>query len=75
MLREYVVKGFLDAGQNLLTVGKEIETPILFSHGDVDPVNSVDSTVKVYEIASSSDKTMKIWNGLYHECKYNYSKR
>ncbi|KAF7730810.1 hypothetical protein EC973_001328 [Apophysomyces ossiformis] len=61
------IRGFLDAGQSLLTIGKNIETPILLSHGDADPINSYDSTAKVYEIARSTDKTLKAWKDLYHE--------
>ncbi|KAI8343687.1 Alpha/Beta hydrolase protein [Chlamydoabsidia padenii] len=60
-------RGFLEAGTNLLTIGNKIKTPILFSHGDADPVNLYDSTKRVYENASSSDKELKTWEGLYHE--------
>ncbi|KAG0170473.1 hypothetical protein DFQ28_001730 [Apophysomyces sp. BC1034] len=61
------VRGFLDAGYSLLTEGKAIETPVLFSHGDADPLNSYHSTAKVYEIASSTDKSLRTFPGLYHE--------
>ncbi|CAO3617828.1 unnamed protein product [Cunninghamella blakesleeana] len=61
------VGGFLDAGKNLLTIGKNITVPVLFSHGDADPINKYESTKHVYEIASSSDKELKKWPGLYHE--------
>ncbi|CAO3587342.1 unnamed protein product [Absidia cylindrospora] len=59
--------GFLEAGKNLLTIGSKITTPILFSHGDADPVNLYASTKRVYEITSSSDKELKTWEGLLHE--------
>ncbi|CAO3615385.1 unnamed protein product [Cunninghamella echinulata] len=61
------VGGFLDAGKDLLTIGKDITTPVLFSHGDADPINKFESTKHVYEIASSTDKELKVWKGLYHE--------
>ncbi|KAI9029103.1 Alpha/Beta hydrolase protein [Phycomyces nitens] len=61
------LRGFLEAGESLLTEGVKIDTPILFSHGTADPINNHDSTKKVYEIASSKDKEMKSWPGLYHE--------
>ncbi|KAL0089710.1 Alpha/Beta hydrolase protein [Phycomyces blakesleeanus] len=61
------LRGFLEAGESLLVEGNKIDVPILFSHGTADPVNDYASTKKVYELASSKDKEMKSWEGLYHE--------
>jgi acylglycerol lipase len=64
------VSGFLDAGNDILnTEAKKITLPILYSHGDADPINAFKSTKKAYELSSSTDKELKNWNGLYHECK------
>lgn len=65
------VAGFLDAGQDLFKLASAIKTPILYSHGDIDPINKYESTVKVYETTSSQDKELKTWPGLYHERKCN----
>ncbi|ORZ03923.1 Alpha/Beta hydrolase protein [Syncephalastrum racemosum] len=61
------VRGFLDAGQDLFKRASAIKTPILYSHGDIDPINKYESTVKVYENTASQDKELKTWPGLYHE--------
>ncbi|KAI8086705.1 Alpha/Beta hydrolase protein [Halteromyces radiatus] len=61
------VGSFLDAGKNLLNIGSNITLPILFSHGDEDPVNSHEATQRLYHITSSTDKEFKSWEGLYHE--------
>ncbi|RCH88993.1 hypothetical protein CU098_000933 [Rhizopus stolonifer] len=62
------LKGMIDAGSDILkSKAKLIECPILFSHGDADPINAYPSSVKACELASSKDKEMKGWPGLYHE--------
>ncbi|SAL94951.1 hypothetical protein [Absidia glauca] len=60
-------RGFLEAGNSLLKIGSKISVPILFSHGDADAINLYASSKKVYEMAASSDKEFKTWDGLYHE--------
>lgn len=54
---------------------KLIKTPILYSHGDTDPINSYASTSKAYEITASEDKELKTWPGLFHECKMSLKKK
>ncbi|KAI8876428.1 alpha/beta-hydrolase [Backusella circina FSU 941] len=62
------IKGFLDAGQDILdNQAKKIKTPILYSHGDADPINAYDSTAKAFQLTASKDKELKTWPGLYHE--------
>lgn len=69
-LTHFTVAGFLDAGSDIIkTKAKLIKTPILYSHGDSDPVNLYQSTVNAYNLTSSTDKEMKTWPGLFHECK------
>ncbi|KAI8982210.1 Alpha/Beta hydrolase protein [Mycotypha africana] len=63
------LKGFLDAGTDLLkkSLPKSIKTPILYSHGDADPINSFNGCSDAFEMTSSEDKELKNWKGLYHE--------
>jgi acylglycerol lipase len=69
-LINYEVRGFLDAGQAILdSQAQKIKTPILYSHGDADPINAYDSTAKAFQLTASADKELKTWSGLYHECK------
>lgn len=60
----------MDAGKDMLEGSKNIHTPILYSHGIPDPVNSYNGTATAYENTSSQDKTLKAWEGLFHERKY-----
>jgi acylglycerol lipase len=65
-----LVRSFIDAGTDILkTKAKLIKTPILYSHADADPINAYKSTVKAFELTPSTDKEMKNWPELYHECK------
>ncbi|KAG0734310.1 hypothetical protein G6F57_012016 [Rhizopus arrhizus] len=62
------LKSMIDAGSDILkSRAKLIECPILYSHGDADPINSHTSCVKACELTRSKDKEMKSWAGLYHE--------
>lgn len=61
------LRSFIDAGTDLLTKAKAITTPILYSHGDADPINSFQGCKSAFEITSSQDKELKDWPGLYHE--------
>lgn len=65
-----IVRSFIDAGTDIIsTKAKLIKTPILYAHGDADPINSYQGTAKAYELTPSSDKELKKWTGLFHECK------
>lgn len=64
------MKSFIDAGADIIKKqARLIKTPILYSHGDADPINAYTGTVKAYELTTSTDKELKNWPGLYHECK------
>lgn len=53
---------FIDAGKDIIdTRAKCIKTPILYSHGDVDPINNYKGTLQAYGLTSSTDKEMKTW--------------
>ena len=45
----------------------EISLPLLLLHGSADTLTSPSGSRFLYEKASSSDKTLKIYPGLYHE--------
>ena len=46
---------------------KKISIPILILHGGSDPIISPEASKIVYHNVSSQDKTLKIFDGLYHE--------
>ena len=45
----------------------EIELPILIMHGAADVMTAPDGSRFLYDAVSSSDKTLKLYPGLYHE--------
>ncbi|KAI8077908.1 Alpha/Beta hydrolase protein [Gilbertella persicaria] len=62
------LRSFIDAGADILkTKAKLIKTPILYSHGDADPINAYKGTAEAYALTVSQDKELKTWPGLYHE--------
>jgi len=62
MLRE------LFAGMNAIQTGAvRIKLPILLLHGGEDVMTAPEGSRFLYEHISSTDKTMKIYPGLYHE--------
>ncbi len=44
-----------------------ISVPILVLHGGADPIISPEASKMIYENVSSEDKTIKLFEGLYHE--------
>ncbi len=57
----------LSAGPHVYRRASEIRLPILIMHGDADALASVDSSRKLNDLVSSKDKSLRIYNGLYHE--------
>jgi len=57
----------LDMGDWIITDAPKITVPILMVHGTADTVTSIDATKQVYGLVSSSDKTLKLFEGWYHE--------
>jgi lysophospholipase len=45
----------------------EIELPLLVMHGSRDQVTDVEGSRMLHERASSHDKTLRVYDGLYHE--------
>jgi acylglycerol lipase len=57
----------LKVGQQLRARPAELTLPLLIMHGSDDQVTPVSGSELVHARASSSDKTLKIYPGLYHE--------
>jgi acylglycerol lipase len=45
----------------------ELSLPILIMHGTADRISDLSSSQMLYDGASSKDKTMKLYEGFYHE--------
>lgn len=45
----------------------EFSLPVLIMHGDQDRLTNIEGSRLLYEKASSGDKTLKIYEGFYHE--------
>jgi|LSQX01.3.fsa_nt_gb alpha-beta hydrolase superfamily lysophospholipase len=58
---------FAAAGQDSLNRAGELTLPLLIIHGQNDPIVDYKGSVKAMELASSSDKTLHIFEGLLHE--------
>lgn len=61
-------------GAEILRVAKlvqrrmaEIRLPLLIMHGTADIVADADGSRRIYDLASSTDKTLRLYDGLYHE--------
>lgn len=46
---------------------RRLELPLLIMHGSGDQIVPVDGSTMLHDRASSEDKTMKLYDGLYHE--------
>ncbi|KAJ7726982.1 Alpha/Beta hydrolase protein [Mycena olivaceomarginata] len=60
----------LSAGKRILEEGYAHwpeDTPVLFLHGDADPVNSVEGTNTLYGRIAAQDKKLITYSGAYHE--------
>jgi alpha-beta hydrolase superfamily lysophospholipase len=45
----------------------KMSLPVLFMHGTADQLTTPEGSRDLYERAASSDKTLKLYDGLYHE--------
>jgi alpha-beta hydrolase superfamily lysophospholipase len=57
----------LRAGDEAQSRLHELRTPFLVCHGTADPLASPVWSRRLYERAAAEDKTLKLYNGLYHE--------
>lgn len=58
---------FIFAGQEALRRAGEITMPLLIIHGKEDPIVDYRGSEQTMELASSSDKTLYVFDGLLHE--------
>ncbi|KFM62829.1 Monoglyceride lipase, partial [Stegodyphus mimosarum] len=56
----------LESGQEILNKSTDVKFPILVLHGDNDKICHLSGATNLYEKATSSDKTLKIYPGAYH---------
>lgn len=54
----------IEAAQKRL---KEVAVPVLIMHGTMDKATNVEGSRELYAQAQSKDKTLKLWDGLYHD--------
>jgi alpha-beta hydrolase superfamily lysophospholipase len=57
----------LNGGEWALAHAGEFHLPILLMHGEADRITDPRATREFFEKASSADKTLRLWPGLYHE--------
>jgi len=57
----------LKAGQQVLQNAHRITLPILIMHGTADKLADPEGSKLLYEKVGSSDKTLKLYEGFYHE--------
>jgi acylglycerol lipase len=62
-----VAKELLDAGPYVLARAADIRLPLLIMHGTDDRIAAVEGSRLLYEAVGSSDKTLKLYDGHYHE--------
>lgn len=55
------------AGKLLQTEGSKLNLPLLIMHGGDDKITNVAGSHMLYEMAKTGDKTLKVYDGLYHE--------
>lgn len=58
---------FFSSGEELLERAQEIKVPLLVLHGSADGLTQKEASEEFFQKASSKDKTLKIYEGLYHE--------
>lgn len=56
-----------DAMNMCQTEAQKIALPLLIMHGSADAVTALAGSQLIYDLASSKDKTLRIYDGLYHE--------
>ncbi len=58
---------FVKAQVHTLQHAETVRLPLLILHGSADPLVDATASREFYERAASADKTLKIYEGLYHE--------
>ncbi|MBI5289483.1 MAG: lysophospholipase [Chloroflexi bacterium] len=62
-----LIASMIRGGRFIESHMSEIELPLLILHGSADQLVAVDGSQLLYEAAASRDKTLKIYEGLFHE--------
>jgi alpha-beta hydrolase superfamily lysophospholipase len=57
----------LSAGDYVLHRASSIKSPILVMHGTDDKIADVEGSKQLFDTLSSKDKTLKLFDGFYHE--------
>ncbi len=57
----------IEAGQRIRARAGELRLPLLLMHGGEDQLTPKSGSEVIYAKASSTDKILKIYPGLYHE--------
>ncbi|MCB1169546.1 MAG: lysophospholipase [Leptospiraceae bacterium] len=57
----------LDAGQEVLQKAYKVRIPVWIGHGSDDGIASVTGSMEFYERISSVDRSLQVYEGLYHE--------
>ena len=66
-LKARFLSAFLSRLQELVTRLDKVTWPFLIIHGDQDKLCALTGSQQLYDKASSSDKTLKIFPGAYHQ--------
>ena len=53
--------------RSLPSKAEKIEAPILLLHGRLDRLSNVEGSSRFFELVNSKDKSLKYYDGLYHE--------
>ncbi|MGB4839575.1 MAG: lysophospholipase [Saprospiraceae bacterium] len=56
------------------TILSQFNFPVLIMHGGADKITNPEGSKALFALASSSDKTLKIWDGAYHEIFHETNK-
>ncbi|HEY8173978.1 MAG TPA: lysophospholipase [Dehalococcoidia bacterium] len=62
-----IAAALIRAGLRIDEDDPHVELPLLIMHGSLDALTSPDGSRRLYERVASTDKTLKIYEGLYHE--------
>jgi acylglycerol lipase len=57
----------LDAIDDVQTRMEEVKVPLLIMHGSADQGTNIEGSRELNQRAASADKTLKIWDGLFHD--------
>ncbi len=55
------------SGRRLLAMGGGLNLPLLIVHGSADRMTSADASEELFRLASSRDKSLSFYNGMFHE--------